>query len=59
MTAATSSQTSDAAAFVVLMTREKAEELGVKPIAVLESFAVAGCAPTIWAWAPFMRPPRR
>ena len=44
VTAGTSSQTSDAAAFVVLMEKSKAEELGIKPIARLVGFAVAGCA---------------
>lgn len=58
VTAATSSQTSDAAAFVVLMTREKAEELGVKPIAVLESFAVAGCAPDYMGLGPIYAAPK-
>lgn len=43
VTAGTSSQTSDAAAFVVLMERAKAKALGIKPIARLVSFAVAGC----------------
>lgn len=58
VTAATSSQTSDAAAFVVLMTREKAEALGVKPIAVLESFAVAGCAPDYMGLGPIYAAPK-
>ena len=43
VTAGTSSQTSDAAAFVVLMEKERALELGIKPIARLVSFAVQGC----------------
>lgn len=43
VTAATSSQTSDGAAFAVLMSREKAEELGIKPIARFVSFATGGC----------------
>ena len=43
VTAGTSSQTSDAAAFVVLMEHEKAEQLGIRPIARLVSYAVAGC----------------
>jgi len=43
VTAATSSQMSDAAAFAVVMSREKAEQLGIKPIARFVSFAVAGC----------------
>lgn len=43
VTAGTSSQTDDAAAFVVLMERKKAEELGLKPIARLIGFNTAGC----------------
>lgn len=43
VTAATSSQTSDGAAFVVLMSDRKALELGIKPIARFRGFAVAGC----------------
>lgn len=43
VTAATSSQMSDGAAFAVLMSREKAEELGIRPIAKFVSFAVGGC----------------
>ena len=43
VTAGTSSQTSDAAAFVILMEKDKAISLGIKPIARLVSFAVKGC----------------
>ena len=42
VTAATSSQTSDAAAFAVIMTMDKANELGIKPLAKMLGFAVAG-----------------
>ena len=42
VTAATSSQMTDGTGFVVLMAREKAEELGIIPIARFVSFAVAG-----------------
>ena len=42
VTAATSSQMSDGAAFVVLMSTEKAKQLNIKPIAKLSGFAVAG-----------------
>lgn len=43
VTAATSSQMSDAAAFAVVMSREKAERLGIRPIAKFVSYASAGC----------------
>ncbi|HPX12157.1 MAG TPA: thiolase family protein, partial [Syntrophales bacterium] len=40
-----SSQMTDGAAFCLLMTPEKAKETGLKPIARLSHFAVAGCDP--------------
>ena len=43
VTAANSSQMTDGAAFCLLMTPEKAKEIGVRPIARLAYFAVAGC----------------
>lgn len=58
VTAATSSQTSDAAAFVVLMAAEKAEELGIKPIARLKAFAVAGCDSTMMGLGPIYAVPK-
>lgn len=58
VTAATSSQTSDAAAFVVLMEEEKAKTLGIKPIAKLKSFAVAGCDATMMGLGPIYAVPK-
>lgn len=43
VTAANSSQMTDGAAFCMLMTPEKAKEYGLKPIARLAYYAVAGC----------------
>jgi len=43
VTAANSSQMTDGAAFCLLMTPEKAKAIGVRPIARLAYFAVAGC----------------
>jgi acetyl-CoA acyltransferase len=43
VTAANSSQMTDGAAFCLLMTVEKAKAIGVKPLARLAYFAVAGC----------------
>ena len=43
VTAATSSQTSDGAAFAVLMSEDKAVQLGVRPLARMLSFATGGC----------------
>ena len=58
VTAATSSQTSDAAAFVVLMEAEKAKELGIKPIARLVSFGVTGCDSTMMGLGPIYAVPK-
>ena len=45
VTAGNSSQMSDGAAAAVVMSLEKAEELGLKPIARFVSYATAGCLP--------------
>jgi acetyl-CoA acyltransferase len=45
VTAGNSSQTSDAAAAVLMMTKEKAKELGLKPMATFRFHAVEGCPP--------------
>ena len=45
VTAGNSSQTSDAAAAVLLMSKEKAKALGLKPMATFRFHAVEGCAP--------------
>lgn len=58
VTAATSSQTSDAAAFVVLMEEEKVKALGIRPIAKLRSFAVAGCDSTMMGLGPIYAVPK-
>jgi len=45
VTAGNSSQTSDGAAASVLMSEERAKELGIRPLARFVSFAFAGCDP--------------
>jgi acetyl-CoA acyltransferase len=45
VTAGNSSQMTDGAAFTLLMSAEKAKEIGVKPVARLAYYAVAGCKP--------------
>ncbi|MFH0845711.1 MAG: acetyl-CoA C-acyltransferase, partial [Pseudomonadota bacterium] len=45
VTAGNSSQTSDGAAAVLLMSREKARELGLTPMATFRYHAVEGCEP--------------
>ncbi len=52
VTAANSSSLNDAAAAVVLMSREKAEELGCKPILSVEGIAVAGYYPELMGYSP-------
>jgi acetyl-CoA acyltransferase len=52
VTAATSSQRSDGAAFVVLMAESKAKELGIKPLASFVSFAVEGLDPAFMGLGP-------
>jgi len=58
VTAGNSSQTSDGAAAVVLMSREKAEKMGVKPMAAFRSFAVAGVPPEVMGIGPAYAVPK-
>jgi acetyl-CoA acyltransferase len=58
VTAATSSQTTDAAAYVVVMAEEYAKELGLTPIAKLKGFAVAGCDATLMGTGPIYAVPK-
>lgn len=58
VTAGNSSQTSDGGALVVLMSREKAEELGLEPLAVFRSFAVGGVDPDIMGVGPIVAIPK-
>ena len=58
VTAATSSQTTDAAAYVIVMEESKAKELGIKPIAKFVGFAVAGCDATEMGMGPLYAIPK-
>jgi len=58
VTAGNASQTSDGAAALVLMSRERAEKMGVKPMAVFRSFAVAGVPPEIMGIGPAYAVPK-
>ncbi len=58
VTAGNSSQTSDGAAAVLLMSREKADTLGLKPLARFVSFAVAGVPPEIMGIGPVAAVPK-
>jgi acetyl-CoA acyltransferase len=52
VTAGNSSQTSDGAAFVLLMSEKMVKELNLKPIARMVSYAVAGVEPRIMGIGP-------
>jgi acetyl-CoA acyltransferase len=58
VTAGNSSQTSDGAAALVLMSREKAGALKLKPMAVFRSFAVAGVPPEVMGIGPAYAVPK-
>ncbi|WP_149913917.1 acetyl-CoA C-acyltransferase [Sphingobacterium cavernae] len=58
VTAGNSSQTSDGAAFVLVMSERKVKELGLKPIAKLISYAVAGVPPRIMGIGPIAAIPK-
>ncbi|MDF2438069.1 MAG: acetyl-CoA C-acyltransferase [Bacteroidota bacterium] len=57
-TAANSSTMNDGAAAVVLMSKEKAEKLGVKPIAILRGYADAEQAPEWFTTTPSIAVPK-
>lgn len=52
VTAGNASGINDGAAMLVLMSKEKAEELGVEPLATIVSYASAGVDPTIMGIGP-------
>src|SRR5207237_3038387 len=58
VTAGNSSQTSDGAAAVLVMSRKRAEELGLEPLARFVSFAVGGVAPEIMGMGPVVAVPK-
>lgn len=58
VTAATSSQMTDGASFVVLMSREKAEAMGLAPIARFLGFAVGGVAAEVMGLGPIEAVPK-
>ncbi|HEX8546038.1 MAG TPA: acetyl-CoA C-acyltransferase [Cytophagaceae bacterium] len=58
VTAGNSSQTSDGAAFVLLMSERMVKELNVTPIARLVSYAVAGVEPRIMGIGPIAAIPK-
>ena len=58
VTAGNSSQTSDGAAFVLVISEKKMKELNLTPIAKLVSFAVAGVPPRIMGIGPIYAIPK-
>lgn len=52
VTAASSSGINDAAAAVLLMSKEKADKLGIKPLATIVAYANAGVEPSIMGYGP-------
>jgi acetyl-CoA acyltransferase len=58
VTAGNSSQTSDGAAAVMVMSRRRAGELGLKPMARFVSFAVGGVPPEIMGMGPTVAVPK-
>lgn len=58
VTAGNSSQTSDGAAFVLVMSERKMKELNVKPVARMVSYAVAGVEPRIMGIGPVRAVPK-
>ena len=52
VTAANASGINDAAAALVIMSKEKADELGIKPLCTIKSYASAGVDPAIMGVGP-------
>ncbi len=58
VTAGNSSQTSDGAAAAVVMSKEKARQLGLKPLGAFRAFAVAGVPPELMGVGPMEAIPK-
>ena len=58
VTAGNSSQTSDGAAFVIVMSERMVKQLGLKPVARMMSYAVAGVEPRIMGIGPVAAIPK-
>lgn len=58
VTAGNASQMSDGAAAVLVMSRDKARQLGLQPLAAFRSYAVAGVAPEIMGIGPIEAVPK-
>ncbi|MCI0487578.1 MAG: acetyl-CoA C-acyltransferase [Blastocatellia bacterium] len=58
VTAGNTSQLSDGASATLLMSRERAEQLGIKPKLIFRGFAVAGCEPDEMGIGPVFAVPK-
>ncbi len=58
VTAGNTSQMSDGAAAIALMSRERADQLGLKPLATFRAFAVAGVEPELMGVGPVKAIPK-
>ena len=58
VTAGNSSQTSDGAAAVVVMSRERAKQLGLRPLGVFRGYAVGGVEPKWMGIGPVVAIPK-
>ncbi len=58
VTAGNSSQTSDGAGFVIVMSEKMVKELNLEPVAQMLSYAVAGCDPRIMGIGPVYAVPK-
>jgi acetyl-CoA acyltransferase len=58
VTAGNASQFSDGASMTLLMTADKAKELGLKPLGVFRGYAVAGCEPDEMGIGPVFAVPK-
>jgi len=58
VTAGNSSQTSDGAAAALVMSAERAAQLGIQPLARLVAFATAGCDPELMGLGPVFAVPK-
>ena len=58
VTAGNSSQTSDGAACVLVMSETKAKDLGLTPLAIFKGFSVAGVAPELMGIGPVEAVPK-
>lgn len=58
VTAGNSSQTSDGAAALMVMSSDKAKSLGLKPMAIFRSYAVGGCPPELMGIGPAVAIPK-